>query len=119
MLHIFSNVLEDEINVKVNSEAKFVLWSKSSGSLIKDMMLLVNDDGDIDDHHADGDDDDSDDEDTHPDDVEDHPGDVDDHLDDVDDHPDDVDYHDADEDEDCKVGRWTPFQGCPVPAPAR
>ena len=69
------------------------------------MMLLVNDDGDIDDHHADGDDDDSDDED-------DHPG-------EVDDHPDVVDYHDADEDEDCKVGRWTPFQGCPVPAPAR
>ena len=62
------------------------------------MMLLVNDDGDIDDHHADGDEDDPD---------------------DVDDHPDDVDDHNADEDEDCKVGRWTPFQGCPVPAPAR
>ena len=50
------------------------------------MMLLVNDDGDIDDHHANGDEDDPD---------------------DVDDHPDDVDDHDADEDEDCKVGRWT------------
>ena len=61
------------------------------------MMLLVNDDGDIDDHHADGDEDDPD---------------------DVDEHPDDVDDHDADEDEDCKVGRWTPFQGCPLPAPA-
>ena len=43
------------------------------------MMLLVNDDGDIDDHHADGDED----------------------------GPDDVDDHNADEDEDCKVGRWT------------
>ena len=62
------------------------------------MMLLVNDDGDIDDHHADGDEDDPD---------------------DVDDHPDDVDDHNADEDEDCKVGRWTPFQGCPLAAPAR
>ena len=62
------------------------------------MMLLVNDDGDIDDHHADGDEDDPD---------------------DVDDHPDDVDDHNADEDEDCKVGRWTPFQGCPLAGPAR
>ena len=62
------------------------------------MMLLVNDDGDIDDHHADGDEDDPD---------------------DVDDHPDDVDDHDADEDEDCEVGRWTPFQGCPLAGPTR
>ena len=69
------------------------------------MMLLVNDDGDIDEYYADVDEDDPDDHNDHPDDFDDHSGDVDD--------------HDADEDEDCKVGRWTPFQGWPLAAPTR
>ena len=39
--------------------------------------------------------------------------------DDDDKNVDDDDADDDPDDKDCKVGQWTPFQGCPPSAPAR